>query len=235
MRVPTRSAGTRSGVNWIRLKPPEMVAASVFTVSVLASPGTPSTSRCPWASVATSTRSRKWSWPTTTFFTSNRIRSIVEAMASPLGFSRFISLPSEGMDAGAGGGVLDRHREADADEGALAPRVEDRGDDADHFAVHGDQRPAGVARVGGGVELDQVAQRALAVVRAELALQPGDHAGRNRRPDAERKAHRDHLVAWLQVGGRAQRGGLQAVLRQRPCLQHGEVVLGHDLQHRRVG
>jgi hypothetical protein len=44
--------------------------ASVFTVSVLASPGTPSTSRCPCARIATSTRSRKWSWPTTTFFTS---------------------------------------------------------------------------------------------------------------------------------------------------------------------
>ena len=52
------------------LELPRMVRASVLTVSVLASPGTPSTSRCPCARIATSTRSRKWSWPTTTFFTS---------------------------------------------------------------------------------------------------------------------------------------------------------------------
>ena len=39
MRVPTRSAGTRSGVNWMRLKLPRIVRASVFTVSVLARPG----------------------------------------------------------------------------------------------------------------------------------------------------------------------------------------------------
>ena len=70
MRVPTRSAGTRSGVNWIRLKVPRRVCASVLTVSVLASPGTPSTSRWPCASIATITRSRKWSWPTTTRLTS---------------------------------------------------------------------------------------------------------------------------------------------------------------------
>ena len=44
-RVPTRSAGTRSGVNWMRRKLPRSAAASVLTVSVLARPGTPSTSR----------------------------------------------------------------------------------------------------------------------------------------------------------------------------------------------
>ena len=59
IRVPTRSAGTRSGVNWMRLKVPRSVCANVLTVSVLASPGTPSTSRWPWASTATMTRSRK--------------------------------------------------------------------------------------------------------------------------------------------------------------------------------
>ncbi len=70
MRVPTRSAGTRSGVNWMRLKVPRTVPASVFTVRVLARPGTPSTSRWPCASMATITRSRKRSWPTTTRLTS---------------------------------------------------------------------------------------------------------------------------------------------------------------------
>ena len=42
MRVPMRSDGTRSGVNWMRLNVPPSTLAVVFTVSVFASPGTPS-------------------------------------------------------------------------------------------------------------------------------------------------------------------------------------------------
>ena len=45
---------------------PDLVPASVFTVSVLARPGTPSTSRWPCARMATITRSKKRSCPTTT-------------------------------------------------------------------------------------------------------------------------------------------------------------------------
>src|SRR5215212_3743976 len=71
MRVPTRSAGTRSGVNWIRLNDPPSTSASVFTVSVLASPGTPSSSTWPPASRATITRSSIASWPTITRLISN--------------------------------------------------------------------------------------------------------------------------------------------------------------------
>src|SRR6185295_17966891 len=98
MRVPTRSAGTRSGVNWMRLKVPRIVRASVLTVSVFASPGTPSTSRWPCARIAR--RARR----------------------------------SERAHPDGGGGVLDRHREADADEHALVGRIEDRRDDADDLA-----------------------------------------------------------------------------------------------------
>ena len=43
-RVPIRSAGRRSGVNWMRLNSSEESSANVFTVSVFASPGTPSRS-----------------------------------------------------------------------------------------------------------------------------------------------------------------------------------------------
>ena len=85
--------------------------------------------------------------------------------------------------------------------------LQDRGDDADHLAVHRDQRAARVARVGGGVELDQVGQHALALGRAELALQAGDDAGRHRRADAEREADRDHLVAGRRSPVRAHRRG----------------------------
>src|SRR6185295_466241 len=141
MRVPTRSAGTRSGVNWMRRNVPRMVCASVFTVRVLARPGTPSTSRWPCASVATSTRSRKWSWPTTTFFTSYRIFSI--KVATLLSMASFL----ERRQADRAGRVLDRHREADADEHPLLGGIEQAGDDADHLAFQRDQRPAGVARV----------------------------------------------------------------------------------------
>src|SRR6185295_9741042 len=224
MRVPTRSAGTRSGVNWIRLKVPRSVCASVLTVSVLARPGTPST--------------RKWSWPTTTRLTSYRTRSISVA-ASPgieeesvivglvcnvvLNAAKDLSATFEilrfaqeakcleGRHSRRRGGVLDRHGEADADEDALAIRVQDRGDDADHLAVHRHERAARVARVGGGVELDQVGQHLLAVGRAELALQARDDAGRSRRADAEREADREHVVARSEVGGRAHRRRLEVV------------------------
>src|SRR5918995_2399036 len=71
MRVPTRSAGTRSGVNWSRLNEPPSTSATVLTVSVLARPGTPSSSTWPPASSATSTRSSMASWPTITRLISN--------------------------------------------------------------------------------------------------------------------------------------------------------------------
>src|SRR3954452_5017669 len=69
--VPTRSAGTRSGVNCSRLKEPPSTSATVFTVRVLARPGTPSSRTCPPARRATSTRSSIASWPTITRLTSN--------------------------------------------------------------------------------------------------------------------------------------------------------------------
>src|SRR5689334_12774091 len=192
MRVPTRSAGTRSGVNWMRRKLPRTVAASVFTVSVFASPGTPSTSRCPCASVATSTRSRKWSWPTTVFFTSYRMRSISGATSIA---SRGSIGSLERIQAYRARGILDRHREGDADEYALLGRVEQAGHDADDLAVGGDERPARVAGIRRGVELDQVGEDALARSRAVLALQARDHAVRGRRADAEREADGEHRVA----------------------------------------
>ena len=68
--VGTRIYNQKTGENWMRLKLPRSVVASVFTVMVFARPGTPSTSRWPCASSATITRSRNWSCPTTTRFTS---------------------------------------------------------------------------------------------------------------------------------------------------------------------
>src|SRR5688500_13194756 len=64
--VPFRSAGSRSGVNWMRLKSASMVSESVFTASVLASPGTPSIRRWPLQSRPISRRSMRYSCPTMT-------------------------------------------------------------------------------------------------------------------------------------------------------------------------
>src|SRR5581483_1986237 len=215
MRVPTRSEGTRSGVNWMRRNEPRMVRASVFTVSVFARPGTPSTSRCPCARIATSTRSRKWSWPTTTFLTSYRMRSSRDDDM----------ITSEGRKADRGRRGLDRHRERDAGEHALVAGVENAGDDADHLARGGDERPARAARVRGRVELDETAERAPAVGRLVLAVEARDHARGHRRPDAEGKADRDDVVARLQVRGGAERRRHQ-IVGQRARAQHGEIVLG---------
>src|ERR671937_16590 len=74
-RVPTRSEGTRSGVNCTRWKRPPSTWARVAMVNVLARPGTPSSSRCPPASSATSTRSSIPSWPTITRLSSNNAAS----------------------------------------------------------------------------------------------------------------------------------------------------------------
>src|SRR6185312_6418289 len=75
IRVPTRSAGTRSGVNWMRRKVPPSTVASVRTVSVLARPGTPSRRTWPPVSSATSRRSSIASWPMTTRLHSYRAPS----------------------------------------------------------------------------------------------------------------------------------------------------------------
>src|SRR3954451_4214289 len=83
MRVPTRSAGTRSGVNCTRLKLPPRTWASVLTVSVLARPGTPSSSTWPPARRATSSRSSIASWPTMMRFISKRASSSTARGSSP--------------------------------------------------------------------------------------------------------------------------------------------------------
>ena len=54
----------RSGVNWMRLKEPPRTSARVLMVSVLASPGTPSSRMWPPAKRPTRMRSSIASWPT---------------------------------------------------------------------------------------------------------------------------------------------------------------------------
>ena len=62
--MPVMSLGIRSGVNWMRLKSSESDCASECTISVLASPGTPSRMQWPRAKTAIRSCSTTSSWPT---------------------------------------------------------------------------------------------------------------------------------------------------------------------------
>src|SRR5439155_337841 len=73
-----------------------------------------------------------------------------------------------GQLADDGLGKVDRDREPDADRAAAA--AHDRGVDADRLAARVDQRAAAVARVDGGVGLDEVVVRALAEDRKSTRL-----------------------------------------------------------------
>src|SRR3990172_8391174 len=108
-----------------------MAAATVFTASVLARPGTPSTRRWPRPRSATRMRSRRGSWPTITFLISYRSRSILVGWASLIMSCSFLAR----RDPEPARGDVDGHREGDAGEGALPARVDDRRDDAHHLAA----------------------------------------------------------------------------------------------------
>ena len=75
MVVPVRSAGNRSGVNWIRLNWAATILASVATVRVLASPGTPSRRMWPLHNSPIRIRSTMARWPTMTRSISRKMRS----------------------------------------------------------------------------------------------------------------------------------------------------------------
>ena len=68
---PSATSGIVSGLRREYQSPEgKRLLTNLIQFDAAANPGTPSTSKCPCASMATSTRSRKWSCPTTTFFTS---------------------------------------------------------------------------------------------------------------------------------------------------------------------
>src|SRR6266542_347761 len=108
MRVPIRSDGTRSGVNCTRWKVPPSTLATVEMVSVLARPGTPSSSRCPFESRATRTRSSIPSWPTITRLISNSAASswVCAAAASPTAASRGLYSVTDRLLPGRAGALV---------------------------------------------------------------------------------------------------------------------------------
>src|SRR3989442_1082329 len=193
MRVPTRSAGTRSGVNWIRLKSPVIACATVFTLSVFASPGTPSTSRCPRARSATRIRSSRWSCPTMIFLISKRSRAMSPGTVSV--FFILPILPLVHRDAQCAARGIDRDREAEPTEDREPGRVRDRGDDTDDVAISVEERPARVSGVRRRVELDETGQRLRVAGHLERPVQSADDARGERARHAEGAADDDRVVA----------------------------------------
>src|SRR5205809_3602298 len=74
---------------------PPMAAASDLTDNVLASPGTPSTRRCPPESRAIAIRSSRMSWPT-----------MVRLTSKSTGCSGLAYWPGDGVRLSVGGGVI---------------------------------------------------------------------------------------------------------------------------------
>ena len=111
--------------------------------------------------------------------------------------------------------------------------IEDRGDDADHLAVAIDQRAAGIAGIGRGVELDQVGQQALALVgrdrysRFSPETTPADTDG----PMPKGKPTATTLSPGSRSRGGAQRGGLRSSGESWPGARRGRSPAGRD--HRR--
>ena len=139
--------------------------------------------------------------------------------------------PLDRLAAVLGGGHHHAHHvggNGKADALRTARTREDRSVDADQTAVEIDQCAAGIARIDGGVGLDEK----LIVGDADLrARERRDDAVRHGLPDAERIAHREHHVADRQrigVGKVERRKALVRILQP----QHGEIaalVLEHDL------
>ena len=66
------SIGIKSGVNWMRLNLSDIVSASLLTINVLASPGTPIKGAWPRANRQIDSRSMTSRWPTMTLPSSLR-------------------------------------------------------------------------------------------------------------------------------------------------------------------
>src|SRR4051794_4727006 len=93
--------------------------------------------------------------------------------------------------------AADRHREADPDEEALTARIGQRGDDAHHLALSVEQWPTGAPGVYRGVELDQAAEVATAVLPLDRPVEARHDARRHRVGEAQRVADRERVVADL--------------------------------------
>ena len=120
---------------------------------------------------------------------------------------------------------VDRHREGDAGIGACA--ADDGGVDAHQTAFQIHQRAARIAHVDGGIRLDEI----LVVVIVQAgAAQSADDALRHGLTQAERVAHRHHIVTDAQVVDVGKRQFLQLVALD---FQQGDIRAGITAQQLR--
>ena len=114
---------------------------------------------------------------------------------------------------------VDRHRQP---ETLTETGSGHRGVDADHVGVRVGEGATRVARVQRGIGLDDVVDETgvLARARGQRSPEPADDARRHRAREPERTSDRDDQLADLQLGGVAQRRGLE-----RPATER---VAAHD-------
>src|SRR5829696_1450596 len=176
----------RSGVNCTLLNSRSSAAASVLTISVLATPGTPSSSTWPRASRAATMPDSAPSWPTTTLPTSSRTARIAVRGSRADG-------PG---DAGAGGAAAG----SDMDQDLLADGVDGLGQ-GDELVVVGH---------GAGTERPR---DAVPVGAHPLGRHGGEHGGGSLGRHAEPVPEEPAQVGAEQVGGVLRRA---RAVEQRP-------------------
>src|SRR5881392_4429959 len=154
-----------------------MAWAIVLTESVLARPGTPSTSRWPRARRPTMRRSIRWSCPTITFLISKRSRPVSGGTACCTS-AISLSLLLVRRHAERACRCIDGHGETEAAERRLSGGIHEAGDDADDLTVSVHQRAARGPRVHGSVELDKAGQGTILVRHLDRPVESADHAGR---------------------------------------------------------
>lgn len=104
----------------------------------------------------------------------------------------------------------------------------DRGEcrDADELALQIDQRASAVARIDRGTRLDHARQRMDVAIHqlGALAIKRADDPRGGGLLQAERTAHRDVILADLDLAGIADGDGLEVA---RANLENGEILGGH--------
>ena len=139
---------------------------------------------------------------------------LLDAHAEPAapGFAVFLQLIDDRHRA------VRRNRKADADR--AAGRRNDRGIDADDFAVEVEQRAAGIAAIDGGVGLNVIVVRP----RIDVAVARRNDAGGHRAAEAERIADGDDPFAQPQLVGIAELHRLERLVGMHA--QQREIALG---------
>src|SRR4029079_13292822 len=189
---------------------------------VLARPGTPSTSTWPLANKATINRSSSMSWPTSSFLTWKTTCSIGAVLGGGIVTWAPVCRCSLLGCACCAAGHSDGGRESEADEELLVCRFGERGDDPDDLSGTVEKWPARIARVDGGVELDEAFQR-LSFGDGDGSVQTGDHTGAEGVGEPEGMAGRIDIVTDLHSAAQHRRDENARQLRR---LEHGDVVVG---------